>query len=190
MANKQRKQKKTKKWIGWLILLVLLIIAMVATFLVWNANFKRDESGKTIEEKTTEEVETGEGNGEKVETDTVVDEDDYETGGKKVVQYEGENPNKAAELSGVVTYAGVVGENLMIRTNIDQFLGEGTCSLTISRDGATIYSETVAIVAEASTSTCQGFDVPLAALGNGAAQININLSSGGKTGALTSEVNL
>lgn len=189
MTNKQRKSKNKKKWIGWLVLLVLLIIAMVATFLVWNENFRRDETGQIIEEKTVEEVETTD-NDEANETNVAMDEEDYETGGKKIAQYEGGNPNKAAELSGVITYAGAVGENLMIRTNIDQFLGEGSCSLMILRDGTTVYSETVAIVAEASTSSCQGFDVPLAVIGNGTAQININLNSGGKTGVLTTEVNL
>ena len=182
MANKQR---KTKKWIYWILLLILLIIVMVVTFLVWNTQFKRDETGKVIEEKR-EEIEVVEENTAKVEGN----EEDDETGGKKITQYEGSDPNKAEELSGVITYAGLVGDNLMIRTSIDQFLGEGECVLTISQNGTTVYNEAAAIVAEASTSSCQGFDVPVAAIGNGAAQININLSSGGKTGTLTTEVNL
>ena len=38
----------------------------------------------------------------------------------KYDEYAGEDPNEREDLTGVVTYAGVNGNNLMIRVNIDQ----------------------------------------------------------------------
>lgn len=109
---------------------------------------------------------------------------------KKVKQYEGEDPNKAEELSGAVTYAGVNNGVLMIGMNIDQYLSEGNCALSLVRNNSVIYSAEAKIMAEVSTSTCDGFNVPVDNLGNGFTEIIIKLNSGGKTGTIHGEVNI
>ena len=110
---------------------------------------------------------------------------------EEVVQYEGENPNSATDLTGVVTYAGLVGDKLTIRVNINQYLSGGSCALRLLyEDDINVYSETVNIVNSASTSTCEGFDVPRTGLAGGKYSIIINLASDGKTGVINGEVNL
>ena len=161
-----------------------------ATFAVWNV-IKKDEAGQGEQPETVEVNEAVKvaDDSENVAISEEVVEDET-NGGKKVTQYEGEDPNKAEELSGVVTMASVVDGTLMIRTNIDQYLGAGSCELQILRGGEVIYSSTANIVAAASTATCQGFDVPVAAVGSGEAQIIINLNAEGKNGTMNSEVNI
>ena len=76
---------------------------------------------------------------------------------------------------------------MIIRMSINQYLGSGVCSLTLGD-----YSSTVNISPSASTSTCEGFDIPLSDLGNLSGKVNftINLQSGDKTGTITGEVSL
>ncbi len=175
-----KKHKKNKKWIARLVFLLLFIAAAVVAYLVWD-NYFRDKKTEPVSEQGEEQVEPE----KKVD---VVDETAPEK--PKVVQYDGENPNDAAELSGVVTYVGVVGDNLMIRVNIDQYLEDGECTLALLRGGNTIYNSVVRIVDNVTTATCGGFDIPLAGLGNGKTDIVINLSAGGKTGVIRGEAEI
>jgi hypothetical protein len=107
---------------------------------------------------------------------------------KKVTPYEGENPNASESLGGNITYAGPAGDNLMIRVDIDQYVS-GTCWLTLS-NGGTNYEATVNLIADVSTSTCAGFDIPLNNLTSGHYNINIRLTAGDKTGTITGEVDI
>ncbi len=106
---------------------------------------------------------------------------------KKVTPYEGGNPNASESLTGNIIYAGAAGDNLMIRVDIDQYVS-GTCKLTLS--GATNYETTANLIADVSTSTCAGFDIPLSSLASGHYYINIRLTAGDKTGTITGEVDV
>ena len=105
-------------------------------------------------------------------------------------QYEGDDPNTTEELTGVITYAGVNGDKLMIRVNIDQFLDSGECGLGLRQAGMNVYNTSARVVSNASTATCEGFDVPVNELGEGNYQITIKLNAGGKTGTINGEVNV
>lgn len=109
---------------------------------------------------------------------------------KNVVQYEGDNPNKAEDLSGVVTYAGVNNDKLVIRVNIDQYLSNGSCELNLMRNGDIVYSNKANIVSSASTATCEGFDVPVNAVGSGNTEISIKLNADERSGLIRGEVNI
>ena len=178
-----RKRKRSKKWISWLIMLILLVAACVMVYLVWD-NYFRDDMKKGGEEPEPAEVVDN-----KTEDDTTEDQKPEEK--EEIVQYEGENPNNAGELTGVVTYAGVTGEKLVIRVNINQYLSGGSCSLRlVFEDDVAVLEETAQIVDSASTSTCEGFDIPTAGLQSGNYRIYIGLTSGGKTGMINGEVRL
>lgn len=185
MAQK-RKRRKNKKWILRLTIVLLLVAAVFVCYFVWDSYFKdKDGDIEIPKEQGTEKI-------EKVEEIEVTEGE----GGKgnvaekeKVVQYEGEDPNDLEELTGVVTYAGVVDGNLMIRVNIDQFLSGGSCTLNLIKDGSNVYSETTEIVSMVSTSTCDGFDVAQG-LSSGNYNIVITLNSEGKTGRISGEVNI
>lgn len=170
------RRRRSKKWISWLIILILLIAAGVVCYLVWNSYFndsKMDGQGGTeVSSEVKEETGTTDGN-EEVEDDE-----------KKVKQYEGDDPNNAEELSGAVTFAGVVDEKVMIRANIDQYLGDGSCKLSLMNGESVAYEETTRIVSAASTATCEGFDISLDGISEGSYKIIIKIEANGKNGTI------
>ena len=177
-----KKHKKSKKWISWLVMLILFVAAAVVTYLVWDAYFRNKEDDRSeIDNEQTEIVDSQ--TAEEAEVEEVTEK-------PKIVQYDGDDPNSAEELSGAVTYAGVVGDNLMVRVNIDQYLEEGTCELNLLRNGATIYNSAVGIVGNVATATCEGFDVPVVEVGGGEVEIVINLNSGDKNGVIYGETSV
>lgn len=182
MAQK-RKRKKTRNPIFWIVVLILLFVASVIVYLVW------DNYNNIVEEiDEPEALEQVEEDLEAKQETMIVDEEDES--GKKVKQYEGDNPNKAEELSGAVTYAGVIEGKLMIRVNIDQYLGSGSCELRVLNGDTVIYNETANIVSSASTATCEGFDVSASRFDGGNYTIMIELESGDKTGSIRGEVSI
>ena len=191
MAQKRKRKKNNKKCFFGGVLLLLFVGTSVICYLVWNAYFD-DKDGVTddgwvaagVMEKSVEK------SGEKLGEKDGDSRDEAEAVKKKVVQYEGEDPNEAEELTGVVTYAGVNGDNLLVQVNIDQYLSEGSCGLQLLQDGVVVYEDTVEIVAMVSTATCDGFEVPVKSLGGGGYDIVINLVSGGKMGTIRGEAKL
>ena len=179
----QRRNKR--KWLIWGAILLILIIGVVTAIVLNNGSRSDDSTETVIEDEKLEKSEKS-----KDETETEEEYSERMAEQKKVKQYEGEDPNQADALSGVVTYAAVNNDVLMIGTNIDQFLGSGDCNLSLIRDGKEIYSTNVGIVAEVSTSACDGFNIPTNNLGSGTTEIVIKLNSGEKTGIIRGEVSL
>ena len=179
-----QKRKRNKKWMYWLAMLVLLVVAGVIVYLVWDNYFndKKDDKGREEEVGQIESVSAQE---------EEIKKSDPESSEKpKAIQYDGEDPNTKEELSGAITYTGVSGDKLMIRVNIAQYLEDGECTLSLIRSGSTIYSNSAGIVANASTATCEGFDVLVDGIGGGTMEILINLNAGGKNGTIRGEVNV
>lgn len=180
-----KKHKKNKKWLTVVMFLVLFIAAAVIVFLVWDSYFKDKKGGG-------QELETG----EQVEIEDIGENSDELDNGEiiekpKTEQYDGENPNEMEVLTGAITFARVSGDNLLIRNNIDQYLESGTCELFLSKEGEIIYNNVANIAGNVSTSTCEGFDVPVSELGgSGAITIKINLDSGEKTGIIWGEIEI
>ena len=190
MANKR---KRSKKWIYWVVVLVLVVVAGVVAYLVWN-NYFANKSDNTTEPETTSKEETPEKTSDtkKPDTDNTGTEDytEPEQEKEKVLTYEGGDPNKAEELTGALTFASVEGDYLLLRVNIDQYLNSGTCQLSLSQNGGIVYSESANITSAASTATCEGFNVPLSALGTGDFEVVVHLDSAGKSGFIRGGVTI
>lgn len=186
------RRKKSKKWIWWLVIFVLLIVAVIVCCLVWDNYFndKKVDENKSDDMGVVEEIERKEEKEIKREQEENKNNDEDDSGEKKVVQYDGEDPNKGENLTGYVTYAAVLDGKLMIRLNIDQYLGSGTCELNLTKDGSIVHSETVGITSAASTATCEGFDVMISDLTSGRYDIEVKLKSDEKTGVIKSEVGI
>ncbi|MDO4746776.1 MAG: hypothetical protein Q4A70_00305 [Candidatus Saccharibacteria bacterium] len=177
-----KKQKRNKKWISWLIILILFIAAAVVAYLVWDNYFRDKDDNRQREETPTSVVEN-----KPVETTETTEI----TEKPKVVQYDGDDPNTAEQLSGAITHAEVSGESLMIRVNIDQYLEEGECELKLlDSSGTIIYSDLTVIMGNVATSTCEGFDVPVSEIGSGITEIRVGLSAGEKSGEIRGEVDI
>lgn len=179
-----RRRKRSKKWISWLFILILLVAAGIVVNLVWKDYFSDDKGQDSDEETVIVEEEDKEF--EKTENEEVETTEEKE----ETIQYDGEDPNEGGELTGVVTYAGVAGSNLMIRINIDQFLSGGTCKLKLINDGVTEYKDTASIAESATTSTCEGFNVPLSEITDGYYEIVVEINADGKTGVISGEVEI
>ncbi len=183
MAAKRR-TRKSRKWISRLFFLLLIVAACVLCYFVWDAYF-RDKSPKGDDPKQQDSlVETK--TDDKKEEDKTEQKDEKE----KVPQYDGDDPNTAPGLTGAITYVGVSNGYLRIRVNIDQYLASGSCNVVLTRGDAQVYSDYANIVSSASTSTCEGFDIPTTSLGSGSAQIKVTFSSGDRSGAASGEVAL
>ena len=178
-----RRRRRSKRWLGKVLFLVLIIVAGVVCYLVWD-NYFRDKAPEKPGDNSRETTKVEEVKKSEPEQETEVVEKE------KVKQYEGEDPNVADDLTGVVTYAGVNSNELMIRVNIDQYLAGGSCKLTLLQDGAVVYSDTAEIIDSASTATCAGFNVPVANLSSGETGIRIELDASGKRGVIVGEVEL
>ncbi len=176
-----RRRRRSKKWISWLFFLVLIAAAIVVCSMVFKAYFS-DEKGES-----SSEIE-GEGEDEKEKTEKDEPEEGEVVKKEEVVQYDGEDPNNSGEITGVITYAGVVNGNLMIRMNIDQYLLDGTCELRLEENGVEVYEDSAGLIDSAATVTCEGFDVPVSEIGGGTYQILIDVYSGEKSGTIIGEV--
>ena len=183
----RRKKQKTGK-----IIFTILLLAAVATVaaVIYVYCFKDKEAPKDPEPSTV--IVDGKGGATDPEPTPEKDpEQDGNTTGKEPIQkYEGKDPNTYNTLTGAITYAGATSSNIIIRVNIDQYLGEGTCSLYLEKDGSTAYSTTANLIADVSTSTCEGFNIPRAGFASGNYNIIINLASGDKTGRIEGMVSL
>lgn len=176
------KRHRSKKWLYWLLVLVLLIAAAVASYLVWDNYFKGE---KSEEAESSEQVEEEAEKQEETEKEDDVNENpEVEVDDKTPTQYEGEDPNEQEELSGSITYAGLMNGNVAIRVNIDQFLSEGNCELSIVKGKEVVYNENTRIVSSASTSTCEGFDFKSPAVTSGKYSVIIRITSGEKSGLI------
>ena len=181
------KRKRNFRWVKWLIFLVLIVGAITVAILVKN-NFdkKLDNDGQTTNVGKPEEKKT-ENKTENQNSDNTEETSKQE---EKAPQYEGESPNKSETLTGLITYADVVNDELVIRVNIDQFLQSGSSNLTMSRNGVTHYSQTVGIQESVTTSTCDGYKIPVSELPKGDLVVEIDLNSEGKSGKITGRVRI
>lgn len=164
--------------------MVLIAVAVVMIILVKNNFDKKTEDNnsqsvdieKIEEEKTEEKAEDNEG--------------EAAGQGEKAPQYDGESPNKSETLTGLITYADVANDELVMRVNIDQFLQSGSCNLIMSRNGVTYYTQSVDIQESVTTSTCDGYKIPVSELPKGDFQVEIDLESDGKSGKITGRVRI
>lgn len=181
----RRKTRKNSKIIfGILIIIALGVAAVVAYeyFLKPKPEEKpADEPAPTQVVTSAQEPVNDQGKGEVVET---------VNGKEPVVQYDGDNPNDNGGLTGVVTYAGATDSSIIIRVNIDQYVDGGTCQLSLMQDGDIAFTTSANLIADVSTSTCEGFNLSRSVVGSGNFAISIKLSSGDKTGVINGELNL
>lgn len=192
--NKQHSNSRRRKTIARPIFLIsLAFVVAIGVFFSFSLATKHTPSSAldSIElDNNTVETETPSiASSESISIEQPLD--DSNPDGKTPVAYEGANANSSESLTGVITYSAVSSNNLLIRTNIDQYLSSGVCALILYNNGNT-KTFTADIIPEASTSTCAGFDIPLSNLSgfSGIVDIKITLTSDDKTGNINGVINL
>lgn len=181
--------KKTNKNKKIIPIIVIFIIICAGTFFALNiTKTSNDEIGKTIENSTTNSTDISTETVENSEKEDVEEKDEIEKK-PEIIQNDGEDPNKSEELTGTLITANISGDKLVVRVNIDQFLTSGKCTLSLKSATSTVEKE-ANIITSASTSTCEGFDIPINELSSGKWNIEILLNSNSKTGKITGEIDI
>ena len=181
------KRKRNCRWVKWLLFLALIAGAVVVAILVKN-NF--DNKTNNDNQQTSNANKPEEKKPEKKADDNSGGTEETPKQEEKAPQYEGESPNNSETLTGLITYADIINNELVIRVNIDQFLQSGNCNLKITRNGVTYYSQSVGIVESVTTSTCDGFKILAGDLPGGNLQVEIDLESEGKSGKIEGRVKI
>lgn len=175
----------------WIICIIIIIITIVGIIFVPRILAKNQPAASPTaptptnleaqKSKDTKSSETPQSSEQKDKTPS--------SDNKTPAKYDGEDPNVAETLSGIITTARFSGDKFILRINIDQYLSAGTCNLTLS-DGTHQLSKTANLIPSASTSTCEGFDISSSELSNFAKPIyiTINLISSDKTGIIEGKV--
>lgn len=198
MPKKQKRKKSIRRhrplYKRPLFVVFLIVLAALGGLLfakTLDDKYKTKETEETSEtEKKKEEKESEEKKEEKKETPAETPSDSSQSpDGKTPAAYDGEDSNSFATLTGSISTARFSGDNLIIRVNIDQYLSSGSCDLHVT-DGVNQITVSAQILPEASTSTCEGFDVPTDSLKDFSRplSVTINVTSGDKTGTITGSV--
>ena len=162
-----------------LCLVAIIVIAVIIVLIVKIVSRDDIQTGEPADE--TENVLVY---GEDDEENDLAPEDQ-----KIIVQYEGDNPNELDYLTGLITYTEVSDGKLIAMVSIDQYLSDGVCVAGLRNGSQTATSIEQAIEADASTSHC-AIEMSLAGVSSGKYQLEVVISSGNKTGTLTSNVEL
>ncbi len=88
-----------------------------------------------------------------------------------------------------ITAANQNGSIFQVRTLIQTIDSSGVCTLTLTRTGATTYTQTQGVQALPSTSTCKGFDIPTAGLA-GSWTLTVTFENATLTGTVSQPITI
>ena len=174
---KIQKKKQSKKRIIIISIAILALVGIATGIYLFfiKDNDTQQETAKTENDnqKNKERSASDSGTAEQSEIDSseeapVIREEEKEI----APPYEGDNPNSSSSLSGAITYSATSGDMLILRTTINQVVVSGNCTATLTNGSKTV-TKSSSIAQNPSSSTCEGFDIPLAELGSGNWNISI-----------------
>jgi len=162
----QKKSHKNKIIVWSLFFLVLIILAGVIVYQILKDNKSRLKTPSLAE--STQNIENKIEKTNIPESKTINNEDgtpeDAAAGytPKTPEKYEGQDVIQLEKLTGTITYSAKTADKYRIRVNIDQFLKlPGTCKLTVLSASKVVYTDSVSIISNPSSGSCEGFDIPL-----------------------------
>lgn len=154
---------------------------------------KSEETSKTeTSEKSTKEAESTNQKSEETKTESATEETTQNPAReteKNNAQYEGENANDSASLTGIVNYVGLVDGSFNVRISVDQTVANGTCDFALVSPSGRAFSFSNAMT-HGPTSTYCSLTVPFENLDSeqGTWKITATVTSiSGKTGIITGE---
>lgn len=106
---------------------------------------------------------------------------------KPLLQVEPSTEQPSKSLSASISHQTVANEQLILRTTIDQVVASGSCTLILKNSNRTV-TKNAPIIQNPSSSSCAGFNIPLAELGTGKWLISIQITSGNQKNIITSSI--
>lgn len=189
MVQVVRNKKSNRVLIGVIVFMFVALLAVTIAVIAISSRKAQQEIGSNPTEKQDD-----------TESDDQTKEDSSQDNGDTTDDpaIDGEiDETDENKITGNIDYRALVGDTLTIRTTINEAFSDGTCSLTVTGPHEQVYKLTDKIISNsASTSTCVGFDINMdqiekkEELRSGKWTITIDLSSGGRTGQLVSEMTL
>lgn len=180
------KRKKDRIWRT----IVALILVLFGGFLIWNYFIRPNKPNPPDNINNTNDTERLNLNDdiEPNEDNNSMTKPRIDSDGKTPVQYEGDNPNTAQDFTGFITNKSVnsTSGQLTIRLTIDQLVQPaGTCTLELaSTTSSATVTKTAPTVDNPSSSSCQGFDIPLSELSSGKWRIKVQVKNNSKSGEI------
>lgn len=189
--RKQRRKKAPIFIIFFFILAIIATIIVLKIFKIIDQKGKpssNSESTEIVHQKTDQPSTNNENQPIHTEDGTREDAEAGRTP-KTPEQYEGQDVNQLNKLTGTITYSEKSGDKYRIRVNINQFLKlPGTCKLTITSASTVVYTQTVSIISNPSSGSCEGFDIPLSGIPSGDLNIKIEVNANQKTGLIEGRI--
>ena len=190
-TRKQRRNKAPIFIIFFFILAIIATIIVLKIFKIIDHKGKpssNSESTEIVHQKTDQPSINNENQPIHTEDGTREDAEAGRTP-KTPEQYEGQDVNQLDKLTGTITYSEKSGDKYRIRVNINQFLKlPGTCKLTITSASTVVYTQTVSIISNPSSGSCEGFDIPLSSIPSGDLNIKIEVNANQKTGLIEGRI--
>ena len=189
-----RKQRRNKAPIFIIFFFILAIIATIIVLKIFKIIDQKgkpssnSESTEIVHQKTDQPSTNNENQPIHTEDGTREDAEAGRTP-KTPEQYEGQDVNQLNKLTGTITYSEKSGDKYRIRVNINQFLKlPGTCKLTVTSASTIVHTQTVSIISNPSSGSCEGFDIPLSGIPSGDLYIKIEVNANQKTGLIEGRI--
>lgn len=169
--------------VGFLLILAVVIITTIfifKTFIKPEEKSPVDDSDKPITSQPTED-----NSEEDINTEPPLED--------KAPQYEGENPNDLAELTGVITYKDIDPETEVLHSavSINQYLeSDGQCVYNLKRNGSILRTASAIATPDVTTSVCGPFSISVAGLDPGIYEIEVIMTDATKRGIINDEVEI
>lgn len=169
------KKSSKKPLLAALLLFVIVCVAGVFFYM----NSARDKSSVNLSNPTSEQINAG--NEQKKKS---IEGTDPSSAAKNDPDDTRPDANDQANLSVTITAANQNSGVLQIRTLINAISNDGSCTLTLTQGDKTITKQ-ASTQAQATTSTCEGFDVPVSDLSPGSYNIKVSVVIDSLAGSAT-----
>ena len=191
MIKNKKQYKKTNKLQYIFFSFLFILIIAVDTFKILELTQKKQPNPDRTPEISQESTNTPPAKNPKTSDQNHPDPVAPES--KTPIQNDPVQPDNSSgqpAITGYINRLEKTSNNLMILLTINQFLNTpGNCYLTIS-NGAKSLSYQAPTITNPSSSSCEGFTLPLSDFSSGEWSIDIKVTSGEKSGHITGKVTI
>ena len=191
----KKRKKKNKSGFKVSYIFLILVFASGITFLALSMFFpqkkteKNDDSPNTIVTETDPEIiEPGRGGSDDDETDN--NEAEQAAKEKTPKQNEDEPDTPTGSINASITRNEVINGKLVLGVEIYELLDGGSCDLYMENTNKSSITRSVKIVADASSSHCEDFNISVGDIESGSYNFTVKLKSGEKTNTIKGTIKI
>lgn len=182
MINPIKKQQHTKKKVIIIICTVVAISAIAVAYFAY-----RSPSAKPTTSPATQKP-----------INYTAPTNDEKTAGDQIKKQALDSQKQASDSTSntsstvplVITSTNQSSGMVYIRVIIQEVTSAGNCTLSMSNGTGGVYTATSQVQSMASSSTCEGFNVPISKLSPGSWDINIKYTNGTSSGTATGSISI